>query len=179
MHSIFIVLSKLLGIVFFYWGIPNLIQTIVFIPNVFSTVGIRILGEPTIISNLFCSAFAFCVGLLFFFRTEKVASFLGIERNENEATSISNENILKIGIILIGIFVFVENICPMIRFMVFRGTILHFGKSLSMFGYDAAFITRETSIIELVVRSIPLIVSLIFIFAAHSIANLVYRTRKI
>jgi hypothetical protein len=179
MYPLFIVLSKLLGVVFFYWGIPNLIYTLGFIPSVFKAVGIRILGEPSLIGNLLCAAFAFCIGFLFIFRTEKVASFLGIERSENLSTSLSNEDILKTGIILIGMFVFVENIAPVIRFVVLKTAMLQSGETISRFGYEAAFIARETSVIEIVSRSIPVIISLIFIFAAHYIVNIVYRFRKI
>ena len=179
MYPLFTILSKLLGFVFVYWGIPNLIYAIGYIPSVFRAVGINILWEPSLIGNLFCAVFAFCMSFLFIFRTEALASFLGIERSENIATSLSTQDILRAGLILIGMFVFVQSIAPLIRFVVLRTAILQFGKSFSMFGYDPAFITRETSIIELVSRSIPVIISLIFIFAAHYIVKIVYRSQKI
>jgi hypothetical protein len=174
MYPLFITAAKLMGVLFFYWGLANVIQSVISVPYILNPdYELRILGIPTLIGNLLYAILTLSLGFLFIFKTENVASFLKIEKDNNITANWSKEDILKNGIILIGLFIFIQEIGPLLRLIALKTSALESDKAISLLGTQARFMARQTSLIELASQAVPVIFSLVCILGARQIVKFV------
>lgn len=174
MYPLFMVLSKLMGVLFFYWGLSDVIQSVISLPYVLNTDEMKIFGISNLIGNSLYAVLAFCLSFLFIFKTENVASFLKIEKDNKMTATLFKKDILENGIILIGLFIFIQKIGPMLRLIALKASALESDKSIALLSTQARFIARQTSLVELVSQAVPIIISLLFIFGARHIVKFIY-----
>jgi len=125
MRNIFLAGAKLLGILGLYWAI-------LIIPQIGFFLGIQnpINEEYYSISWIFSGIFLYFLlslvfGLILIFRTEKIANMLKIKEGEEQEFKPNADNMLRIGIILVGIFLLASAIPKLAK------TIFGMARSLS------------------------------------------------
>lgn len=104
MQSLFIVASKILGILFAYWfltGLTGVVTSIAHIENFGGFIVFRV---------VFSLIVTFIFAWLLLLRTNSLANYLGLHDNTPFSTNLSSDSIMKIGIILIGLYVFASKV---------------------------------------------------------------------
>jgi hypothetical protein len=119
MRNIFLAGAKLLGILGLYWAI-------LIIPQIGFFLGIQTpMSEDNYSGAWIFSAillyflFAFGFGLTLIFRTEKIAEILKIKETKELVFNQKTDEMLRIGIILVGIFLLASAI-PELAKIIFR-----------------------------------------------------------
>ncbi|HXX57571.1 MAG TPA: hypothetical protein VEI96_06185 [Thermodesulfovibrionales bacterium] len=169
MREWFTVGAKLLGIYFLYWALTAFFQTISFLFPL-SSRGTWASTEPlnTVIAVdsilTFCFKIAFALVLLF--KTNWLADKLSFVGDMPISAGASQRTNLQIGLVLIGIFIFVSHIGQLIRVLLFLR------KENEVYGPIAATQPQGLSWSkDLIVPCITISLSLILIFGARQLAQ--------
>lgn len=172
MRSMFFVGCKLLGLYFLYWGINYLISLI---PTIGAYKSVMEIPDDSIsiyvtviISNLIIFGFAY--GLLF--RTEWLARILKIEPEYTETSLISGNEVLRIGIILMGIFLITTRVGRII-WVFYEQNIVNERTSIAATYPKGLMFTKD-----LLEPGITIVVSLILVFGSRFLAKLIYKSEE-
>ena len=157
MRNIFLAGAKLLGILGLYWAI-------LIIPQIGFFLGIQnpINEEYYSISWIFSGIFLYFLlslvfGLILIFRTEKIADMLKIKEPEKQEFKPKADDMLRIGIILVGIFLLASAI-PEFAKIIFRLA----QSSMPLSSYNTSELI--SSILQICLR-----VAFVFIEKGHSL----------
>lgn len=117
MRHLFIVFSKLLGILAFYWALI-IIPQITFTMAVYQSPASESQIPPSVALSSMLVAFvaSLFLGILLLFKTETIATFLRIPA-DTEITPAPSDALLQTGIILIGIYILVIALPEFLRFL--------------------------------------------------------------
>ena len=104
MRNLFLAGAKLLGILALYWAIL-IIPQIGFFLSVRTTMSEGNYSGTWLFSGIVLSfILPLIFGLILIFRTEKIADILKIKESKEQEFKSKQDDILRIGIILVGIF---------------------------------------------------------------------------
>ncbi len=179
MKTLIKVLLKLLGIIFLYWFLISLIGFVILLvqnecfsaPEIFQLYSFFGIGFNLIIN------FIFSFALLIY--TEKIMNLLKIKDENINFSVLTAQKLLSIGSKLIGLFIFVSRIGGFLSIIAFRLLTLYFDKTIDLPHHTQRLIARATSIIEIIARALPLIISVFLVFYTDKVINLINRKEKI
>ena len=157
MRNLFLVGAKLLGILGLYWAILIIPQIGFFLgANAQMNEG-NFSGAWMFSGILLYFLLAFAFGLILIFRTEKIADLLKIKESEVQEIMPKTDDMLRIGIILVGIFLLASAI-PEFAKIIFRLT----QTSMILRSYNSSELI--SSILQICLR-----VAFVFIEKGHSL----------
>lgn len=165
MRRTFIMFAKLLGVVLFYWTLMLFVQTChIYWMNLDSVHGL-FSGIRWLLGILSRIALNLILSLLLMFKTEKVADWLRLKRDDELAKGPSVHRILVVGSVLIGLYVLVY------AFPSFISTLVQIK------GYPTHW--SEANMVETLVRSgLEIVLGFVLILRAEAVARfLEKRTR--
>lgn len=141
--------SKLLGIYLFYAGLTYVLTSVVLAQE----------GGPVVLLQLLGAAIAFAFGWFLTFRTERVTRLVGATRSEGGAEVRRDPHeLLRTGVVLIGLYVFVTRI----------------GGALRDFGFWAGGHLGGIggAPVQVLIELVPVILAALFVFRPGLIVNL-------
>ncbi len=117
MKGLFIILAKLLGLLLLYWGLSALSSILTITAHSettreFYNVGQRVLQYASLILFLLVSL---GMAFLLLLRTEWIADKLNVKSYEALHIPLSSALVLRVGMKIIGIFIFVSHIQSLFR----------------------------------------------------------------
>jgi len=119
MRNLFLVGGKLVGILGLYWAILIIPQIGFFLGTQSQMSETSYSTERIFSAILLYFLLAFVFGLTLIFRTEKIADLLKIKESEVQEIMPKTDDMLRIGIILVGIFLLASAI-PEFAKIIFR-----------------------------------------------------------
>ena len=111
MRSLFIVASKILGILFAYWFLTGLVGVVTSIEH------IEQFGGFVVFRVVFSLLVTFIFAWLLLVRTNSMPDYLRLHDDAPFSTNLSSDSIMKIGVILIGIYVFSAKVGSFLSFI--------------------------------------------------------------
>ena len=164
MRSLFFVGSKLLGIYFFYWGLSSL-------PGMLAYIGSSS-PEPVDKLTLIYSAVSILILFVFsfflIFRASWLADVVKLTPEPSDAIRLSANAALRVGIVLIGVYVFATDIGPLIRAFYAQAMLNRMRESFAATHPRGLIFSRE-----LVAPGVTLIFALFLVFGSKRIAKLI------
>ena len=121
MKNLFIVGSKLLGILFVYWALI-IIPQIGFVTTVLSEQPSGSPGSvpPEVMLLTVFMAFitSILLAALLLFKTERLSQFLKVPSDETSILKLSFESIIRLGLVLIGVYILIDAMPEITRLII-------------------------------------------------------------
>jgi len=174
MRSLFIVASKILGILFAYWLLTGLVGVVTSIEH------IEEFGGFVVFRAVFSLLVTFIFAWLLLLKTNSMAEYLGLHDDAPFSMNLSSDSILKIGVILIGIYVFSAKIGSFLSFIYKYVEKIKVPRSV----FAPNWISTTEGIIstlDIIMRGLVLIFSLYLVFESSKVVNFIkkYDNRKL
>lgn len=166
MKSLTSIALKLLGIVFFYWSLTNLIGLVLVLPSDLKAAIPEYYVSQNIIGNAIYFLITLTMGYLLTFRTETINRLLNLKDKKVDLSSISSNTILYSGIKLIGIYVFITGSGRFIQRLIYGFIGLDRHRE-SVFADEVSYLLTGTpTVLLLIAQLLPIVLSVICI--AHT-----------
>ena len=155
MKNLFIVGSKLLGIICVYWAlitIPQIVFATALLSDKPSPPG-SVPPEVAILIALIAVLASILLAILLLFKTDRLAQFLKIPSDTTLASAANSELIIRVGLVLIGIYILIDAIPVITRFIIESFQYKDYIYSLNAVGRLVSLILRLCMAMYIVVYS--------------------------
>ena len=164
MRSLFFVGSKLLGIYFFYWGLKSLLWMISFIGSASSEP----VDKWTLIYSAVSMLILFVFSFFLVFRAPWLADVLKLVPEPSDAQRLSGNTVLRVGIVLIGIYVFAIHIGDLIKAFYVQAMLNSIGNSFVATQPRGLSFSRDV-----IAPGVTIIFALFLVFGSKRISRLI------
>lgn len=178
MRLLFVVGAKLLGIVYLSAFLTSLIALVNISQYDKGSLSCSS-AYMVIIGYVLAVVINFIFSYLLLFRTSNIAKILKLENSEIKFGELSVKSVVHGGIVLIGIYIFTTSIGSFLNNLTFYLTMRTSDKNINLLGTRHQIFCQKTTIIDILINAIPIILSLLFIFKSGKMVKLINRDNKL
>lgn len=171
MRSLFNVGAKLLGLYYAFQGLLSLLSLITFLIS--PSPDFPPFGRPMVVVTLI--PFVILLGIAYFliFSTDFLADIVRLEKDESNQQSVSFQNSLRTGIVLIGFYVLATNIGSLISAIYRQLSLRNIGQDIA--GTLPQHLNFTKDILD---PAITIAIALFMIFGSELLSKLVTKAKS-